>query len=242
MHVPPSEDLPSPVLGAKQIRDVASRVFRPLAERLALGTEWSMVDTAHQLHVDGVLRRRFSFEAERDDDMEWTEYIVSVSDIRPFDQDWRTSVVKTLLQHSADEVEDDLVLAMFGFGPEDDEAEAEDELEGYYSHDIDYVFRVPYGRYPAEAERHVAFAFLDEHGDPVDSEPAIHSSLASRVGYNANDISQLFLHGEPVFLQPDHEAELLRPTRHDLEIIVNKLKRVGLVRSTCKVLSAQYDV
>ena len=229
-----------------QIRDYTNRVMRPLAGRQSGGRDWSICSFALESGTPE-LSQRLSFRGEYDDLTCAYDYEVDMATIAAFEDgdEWNAGFVQDILRRShneewcteEDDEDDELILSGGGsseYGVETDSY----KLDGFYSVVHSYRFRVPGLGGVCESSKYMMIDFLNSGGDDIESIIG-HYPGAHLHEVETEDLERLRHYGEAMLNAAAYEAELSAVTVADLSLILAALQSVGLVRSTCKVLSSR---
>lgn len=211
--------------------------------RLSGGEDWYQVGL--ERHIDGgEIKHHLGFRAEYDSEALITKYSLDTATIMQFDKDWDLEVVRRLLHIpplnlGVDESGAVSVIRTPNTDPEEDLDDLWDE--GYFAVEHNFYFTIPHDKPFCRHSKNMSLIIIDEDGDKIDADigycfsPLIKETLP-------DDIEKLVRFGETIADIPKYEEEMSQVTIADLQYILDYLKRLGLVRSTCKVLSNRAQI
>lgn len=227
------EDLPSPELKSKQIRDFSNRLLLELACRTAGNSDgWTEISKTCEVVEVGV-RHHFQFDATFDEETGFFGYHIEVSDVFEIDDGWRLNSDAVCADDDDEGVED----STDDIDEEDSKGIVDVGESSYFSLDYDYNFYVPYGNRVAEATKTMSICLLDDELIGHDNQVAYFHSMNSDE-IPLEDIERLLKYGETALNIPEYEPHLSVVTVYDLHVVLRAMKRFGLVRADAKALSA----
>ncbi len=234
----PDQDAPSPILYERQILDFGHRVLYSTAKRLGGNSDWVEV-TAHFQTSNDQGTERLSFEGNWDTYSGSLFYTVSIEHINEIDSleddgpapNYRKYAQVKPLEYTVtiyDESDEDSLYI----------PEVTLSSPAFYGTETTYFFNIPYSDDTAYAHKSTYANIYDEDLEPLDTEVAyywqIHSNTTS-----AEEIKNLVQFSELTLDATIAEKMLLTVTIYDLELVMNSLKKFGLVNPRQKPLKGR---
>ena len=230
-----SQDKPSPEINEEQIIEFESRILLPLATKLGSNPEWSEVTAQLQSSTKN-LTEQLSIEAGWDEYSENLIYSINIEQIFEFDELWDDNVIRKYVDIDTEEyyhlaeTNDTTQDAYFA-----DERQTTNADIGYYGTETSYLFSVSYDCRSANGHKSSYINLYDEEGIAVDTEIVHYWDILYKQP-STIEFNRLVDAGEPLFDSETSEKKLSIITLHDIDIIMNSLKKFSLVDPKQKAL------
>ncbi len=229
------QDELSPEINEEQFIEFEHRVLFPLAAKLGSNPEWSEV-TAHLQSSTQDQTEQLTIEAGWDEYSERLIYSINIEDIFEFDELWDKNAIRKYIgmdsesYYTLHEIDDNTQEAYFT-----DERQATNADIGYYGVETSYMFGVSYDCKSASGHKSTYINLYDEEGIAVDTEIVHYWGILYKQP-SSTEFNRLIDAGEPMFDSETSEKMLSIITLHDIDIIMNTLKKFSLVDPKQKAL------